>query len=230
MDRVQDGGARARREDAVAGRVGAERSRPRVLCEMWFRRRRRTHILVRHRSADRPGDGHARCRRVYEETQNHRPQHRRHRRDLVPGGGPLRGAAASTQQRADAPGRRRRSRPSLRIDSERLMAAVTTLADPKWEGRAAGSPGGLAARAWIVDRFKTHRPAAGVRRVRASLHLHAHDDERTAGGRGRERARHVRRHRSEAAVSSSCRRITITSAFATARCIRAPTTTRRASR
>jgi hypothetical protein len=43
---------------------------------------------------------------------------------------------------------------SLRIDSERLMAAVTTLADPKWEGRAAGSPGGLAARAWIVDRYK----------------------------------------------------------------------------
>jgi hypothetical protein len=50
---------------------------------------------------------------------------------------------------------------SLRIDSERLMAAVTTLADPKWEGRAAGSPGGLAARAWIVDRFK----AAGLHPV-----------------------------------------------------------------
>jgi hypothetical protein len=44
---------------------------------------------------------------------------------------------------------------SLRIDSDRLMAAVTTLADPKWEGRAAGSPGGLAAREWIVDRYKT---------------------------------------------------------------------------
>jgi Peptidase family M28 len=42
----------------------------------------------------------------------------------------------------------------LRIDSERLMNAVTTLADPKFEGRAAGSPGGLAARAWIVDRYK----------------------------------------------------------------------------
>ena len=42
----------------------------------------------------------------------------------------------------------------LRIDSERLMNAVTTLADPKFEGRAAGSPGGIAARAWIVDRFK----------------------------------------------------------------------------
>jgi Zn-dependent M28 family amino/carboxypeptidase len=44
---------------------------------------------------------------------------------------------------------------SLRIDSERLMNAVTTLADPKFEGRAAGSPGGLAARAWIVDQFKS---------------------------------------------------------------------------
>ena len=44
---------------------------------------------------------------------------------------------------------------TLRIDSERLMTAVTTLADPKWEGRAAASPGGLAARAWVVDRFKT---------------------------------------------------------------------------
>jgi hypothetical protein len=43
---------------------------------------------------------------------------------------------------------------SLRIDSDRLMAAVTTLADPKWEGRAAGSPGGIAARNWIVDQFK----------------------------------------------------------------------------
>ena len=43
---------------------------------------------------------------------------------------------------------------SLRIDSERLMNAVTTLADPKFEGRAAGSPGGKAAREWIVERFK----------------------------------------------------------------------------
>ncbi|HYE86926.1 MAG TPA: M28 family peptidase [Vicinamibacterales bacterium] len=52
----------------------------------------------------------------------------------------------------------------LRIDSDRLMSAVTTLADPKWEGRAAGSPGGLAARAWVVDRFKTLglQPVAGA--------------------------------------------------------------------
>lgn len=51
-----------------------------------------------------------------------------------------------------------------RIDSERLVVAVTTLADPKWEGRAAGSPGGLAARSWIVDRFKTIglRPISGA--------------------------------------------------------------------
>lgn len=44
---------------------------------------------------------------------------------------------------------------SLRIDSERLMSAVATLADPKFQGRAAGSPGGIAAREWIVERFKT---------------------------------------------------------------------------
>ena len=42
-----------------------------------------------------------------------------------------------------------------RIDSDRLMAAVTTLANPKWEGRGAGTPGGLAARAWVLERFKT---------------------------------------------------------------------------
>ena len=44
---------------------------------------------------------------------------------------------------------------SLRIDSDRLMAAVTELADPKFQGRASGTPGGLAARAWVVDHFKT---------------------------------------------------------------------------
>ena len=43
---------------------------------------------------------------------------------------------------------------NLRVDSERLMAAVKTLADPKLEGRAAGSPGGVAARAWVLERFK----------------------------------------------------------------------------
>lgn len=44
---------------------------------------------------------------------------------------------------------------ALRIDSDRLMEAVTTLSDPKFEGRAAGSPGGLAARAWVLERFKS---------------------------------------------------------------------------
>lgn len=43
---------------------------------------------------------------------------------------------------------------SLRVDSERLMQTVTALADPKLEGRAVGSPGNLAARAMIVERFK----------------------------------------------------------------------------
>lgn len=43
---------------------------------------------------------------------------------------------------------------NLRVDSERLMEAVTTLADPKFQGRAAGSPGGIAARAWVLERFK----------------------------------------------------------------------------
>lgn len=43
---------------------------------------------------------------------------------------------------------------SLRVDSDRLMEVVTTLSDPKFEGRAAGSPGGIAARAWVLERFK----------------------------------------------------------------------------
>ena len=44
---------------------------------------------------------------------------------------------------------------SLRVDSDRLMEVVSTLADPKFEGRAAGSPGGIAARAWVLERFKS---------------------------------------------------------------------------
>jgi hypothetical protein len=47
------------------------------------------------------------------------------------------------------------SRPaSLRVDSDQLMATVQALADPRFEGRAAGSSGGIAARAWILDRYK----------------------------------------------------------------------------
>ncbi|HUQ89361.1 MAG TPA: M28 family peptidase [Vicinamibacterales bacterium] len=57
------------------------------------------------------------------------------------------------QQRESRPATQTRSA-NVRIDSERLMSAVKTLADPKWEGRAAGSPGGIAARAWVVDQFK----------------------------------------------------------------------------
>lgn len=67
---------------------------------------------------------------------------------------------AQREARVDA----RTQAASLRIDSERLMSTVTTLADPKFEGRAAGSPGGLAARAWILGRFK----AIGLRPVSGS--------------------------------------------------------------
>ena len=52
----------------------------------------------------------------------------------------------------------------LRVDSERLMSVVTTLSDPKFEGRAAGSPGGRAARAWILERYK----AIGLQPVSSS--------------------------------------------------------------
>lgn len=55
-----------------------------------------------------------------------------------------RGARPATQTRAAA----------LRVDSDRLMETVTALADPKFEGRAAGSPGGVAARAWVLERLK----------------------------------------------------------------------------
>ena len=43
----------------------------------------------------------------------------------------------------------------LRIDADRLMSTVTLLADPKFEGRAAGSPGGIAARGVIAERFRS---------------------------------------------------------------------------
>ena len=53
---------------------------------------------------------------------------------------------------------------SLRIDSERLMSNVTALADPKFEGRGVGTPGGIAARAWVLEAFK----AAGLQPVSGS--------------------------------------------------------------
>ena len=43
----------------------------------------------------------------------------------------------------------------LRIDADRLMSTVTQLADPKFEGRGAGSPGGIAARGVIGERFRS---------------------------------------------------------------------------
>ena len=42
----------------------------------------------------------------------------------------------------------------LRIDADRLMAMVTLLADPKFEGRAVGTPGGIAARGVIAEKFR----------------------------------------------------------------------------
>jgi Zn-dependent M28 family amino/carboxypeptidase len=44
---------------------------------------------------------------------------------------------------------------NLRIDADRLMSTVTLLADPKFEGRGAGSPGGIAARGVIAERFRS---------------------------------------------------------------------------
>ena len=44
---------------------------------------------------------------------------------------------------------------ALRVDSDQLMLTLQTLADPKFEGRSAGSTGGIAAREWILARFKT---------------------------------------------------------------------------
>ncbi len=66
---------------------------------------------------------------------------------------------------------------AARIDSDRLMTAVATLADPKWAGRAAGTPGGLAARAWVVERFK----ALGLQPVSGS-YVHPFTFTRTTAG------------------------------------------------
>src|SRR5689334_19003025 len=53
---------------------------------------------------------------------------------------------------------------ALRIDSDRLMSTVQTLTEARFEGRRTGSPGGIAARAWIQDRMKSAGlvPVAGA--------------------------------------------------------------------
>ena len=53
---------------------------------------------------------------------------------------------------------------ALRVDSVRLMSTVTTLAEARFEGRRTGTPGNLAARAWIEERFKALglRPVSGA--------------------------------------------------------------------
>lgn len=44
---------------------------------------------------------------------------------------------------------------ALRVDSDQLMSTLQTLADTRFNGRAAGSTGAIAAREWILNRFKT---------------------------------------------------------------------------
>lgn len=41
------------------------------------------------------------------------------------------------------------------LDGKAIYATVQSLASPEYEGRRTGSPGGLKARAWLTDRFKT---------------------------------------------------------------------------
>jgi Zn-dependent M28 family amino/carboxypeptidase len=48
-----------------------------------------------------------------------------------------------------------RAEQSAKLDGDDLMTTVRTLASPEFEGRLAGSPGGLKAREWIVKRFES---------------------------------------------------------------------------
>jgi Zn-dependent M28 family amino/carboxypeptidase len=41
------------------------------------------------------------------------------------------------------------------LDGKAIHDAIKTLASPAYEGRRTGTPGGLKARAWVTDRFKT---------------------------------------------------------------------------
>ena len=120
------------------------------------------------------------------------------------------------EQREAARRPRRPRAASLRVDSDRLMEVVTTLADPKFEGRAAGSPGGLAARAWVLERFKS----IGLQPVSGSYVFPFTFTRMTMTGRvdgeGANVLGHVPRHRHQGARASSSRRTTTTSASATA--------------
>jgi Zn-dependent M28 family amino/carboxypeptidase len=51
----------------------------------------------------------------------------------------------STEPRAAGP----------QLDGKALLATIQTLASAEYGGRRTGSPGGLKARAWVTDRFKT---------------------------------------------------------------------------
>ena len=68
------------------------------------------------------------------------------------GAGYLEGQRIEAQRASHPPASARPA--ALRVDSEALMTSVRTLAEPRFEGRATGTPGNLAARAWIEERFK----------------------------------------------------------------------------
>ncbi len=64
--------------------------------------------------------------------------------------------------RADPPASATAGAPQARVtagpvDRAQLMRDVSTLGDPSFEGRAAGSPGGIRARRWLVEQFRAAR-------------------------------------------------------------------------
>ena len=61
------------------------------------------------------------------------------------------------------------------VDRAQLMRDVSTLSGPSFEGRAAGSPGGIRARRWLVEQFGV----AGIRALAAS----GYEQPFTADGR-----------------------------------------------
>ena len=189
---VAEAGGR-RREDAVAGRVGTQPPGSRVLRQMWFHRRRRARILVRDRSADRSRHGQTfmKTRRLIGMS-------------IVATGFIWFQVAGRFEARRIDEQRESRvatqaTAASLRVDSDRLMEVVSTLADPKFEGRAAGSPGGIAARAWVLERFKS----IGLQPVSGSYVFPFTFTRMTMNGPrrrcGRERGRAVPGHRHQGA-------------------------------